>query len=491
MSKFANEANLDIFLSSPPLQIMKVFSIAAILMGLAPVFTPPIMAATIESGGISYNLSESGMLSICASTQEEGYSGSIIVPHHVEIDGKSIPVTAIEENAFAYCTQITDVNLKATEITDIGEYAFFSCPALESVDLPSSLLNISDRAFARCESLANISFPRNLRRIGENAFSYCTSLSSMPQLPELTEICDGAFSHCYSLGSLDLSSHRGRIGENAFSNCTSLQRVAFNEAATEISSYCFSDCPALVELKLPARLKRIGERGFSGCKSLKKASFPESLEEIGERCFSNCTGIAELNFNPRSETLVGDGAFENLQSLTWVYLCGITEIGCDSFANCINLEWIEIENGLDHIGSSAFSNCEKLDEIYAHSSVPPQISINTFDSSTEQHADLRVLESALHRYEMAAFWNRFYSISGTTKFPVGVREIRESDPMPEIRLTPGGIILPADAGDLMICSPSGISCFYPSSPSSLEVSLSHGIYIIRAKGGVVKILITE
>ena len=40
-----------------------------------------------------------------------------------------------------------------------GELAFYNCDALESVELPKSVMSVGDRAFYSCGLLASVTFP--------------------------------------------------------------------------------------------------------------------------------------------------------------------------------------------------------------------------------------------------------------------------------------------------------------------------------------------
>ena len=78
-------------------------------------------------------------------------------------------------------------------ITHIGSYAFYFCPNLEDVTLPSTLASIGYGAFLGCIVLTDPVFPSSLRDIGGMAFANCFSLDKVV-LPEgLTRLGYGAF----------------------------------------------------------------------------------------------------------------------------------------------------------------------------------------------------------------------------------------------------------------------------------------------------------
>ena len=55
----------------------------------------------------------------------------------------------------------------------IGNYAFWGCGSLTSIDIPNSVTSIGGRAFLNCEFLKSINIPNNVTRIGDYAFSGC------------------------------------------------------------------------------------------------------------------------------------------------------------------------------------------------------------------------------------------------------------------------------------------------------------------------------
>ena len=58
-------------------------------------------------------------------------------------------------------------------VTQIGNGAFFSCDALQSIHLPNSVTYIGDYAFSWCKALQNINIPNSVTYIGNSAFKDC------------------------------------------------------------------------------------------------------------------------------------------------------------------------------------------------------------------------------------------------------------------------------------------------------------------------------
>ena len=72
--------------------------------------------------------------------------------------------------------------LGKSDITVIGDHAFYLCQSLTGIALPSSLERIESHAFDGCHSLKSISLPLFLNYIGECAFWSCEQLEQVKGL---------------------------------------------------------------------------------------------------------------------------------------------------------------------------------------------------------------------------------------------------------------------------------------------------------------------
>lgn len=447
-------------------------------------------AADFQSGALYYNLLSDGNVEV-APSEADPYSGSVAVPSRVLYLGEQRDVSGIGSHAFASCADLTELFLPEG-LGYIGEYACYDCRSLENVNLPSSLTVIADRAFAMCESLKEISLPQYVSCVGDNAFSCCYALTAIGDLPPYAKLGDGAFSYCIALERADLSGHSAEIGESLFRGCDMLREVIFNPLTREIPAYAFADCYNLLTLDLPDSLTEVGEWAFSGCTALKDLTLPRSLQLLHQRAFAGCTGIVAINFNSDAELTIGEGAFENLSALGYLYLDGVKSVGDRAFSGAGSLEWIEIDRKVEEIGSWAFTNCQLLDKVYAHSEWPARITINTFDTATEQRSTLYVFPEARERYAMAAYWNRFNAIEATSRFPLSVEIIEDGmacRAVDLIRGRCGGVIVDPMAGHTEVYDSTGaLRCSgKPEEVSRQE--LESGIYIVRCSAGAVKVLI--
>lgn len=64
-----------------------------------------------------------------------------------------------------------------SQITSIGNYAFYGCYRLDNVTLPESVVSIGDGAFRSCRTLKSVEMGSKIETIGTHAFYDCNELT--------------------------------------------------------------------------------------------------------------------------------------------------------------------------------------------------------------------------------------------------------------------------------------------------------------------------
>jgi hypothetical protein len=148
----------------------------------------------------------------------------------------SIPndVINIGPRAFENCNKLTSVIFKGNSLETIGENAFNNCTSLTKGSpvgfiLPDSVKNIEYQAFSNCLSLHKFSIsPRSqLSSIGQRAFFSCEKLKTFCLPSTVKEIKKECFKYCFSLNNILFagSDDEISIAPDAFITCSSLRTV--------------------------------------------------------------------------------------------------------------------------------------------------------------------------------------------------------------------------------------------------------------------------
>ena len=147
-------------------------------------------------------------------------------------------VKMIGEEAFAYCSNFTEITLPST-ITNIERSAFFNTPITEFV------------------------YPQNIDNIPASAFGG-TKLTEFSVPDNVKEIDDGAFYKNDNIKSIYLPDSVKKIGDEAFGDMKNLQSIRFSNSIKELDYAIFNKCKKLTTVKLPKKIQTI--RGTFGGK---------------------------------------------------------------------------------------------------------------------------------------------------------------------------------------------------------------------------------
>lgn len=76
--------------------------------------------------------------------------------------------------AFLECTLLEKVEIAMpSNITTIGERAFFNCYSLKSITIPDKVTSIETNTFYNCDGLIEVTIPEGVTVIKKYAFALC------------------------------------------------------------------------------------------------------------------------------------------------------------------------------------------------------------------------------------------------------------------------------------------------------------------------------
>lgn len=279
---------------------------------------------------------------------------------NVTVTGLPIPEGVVIENGVLKkwpCDKIpSDGKITIpSNVTEIGEKAFYDCDYLLSVVIPNSVTTIGKEAFYSCYRLKNITFSENLTSIGEYAFASLESLTDIIIPKGVTSIEKGAFSSS-NIKKLIIPEGVKNVGESAFSSCKNLKTLQIAGSVETFGDNVFSYCENLTDVVIAKGVKIIENRMFYGCRNLSNVDMPNTITEIGKEAFAYCTGLTNVII-PNSVKIIGGAAFKDCTKLTNAILSNsLLNISVYAFQNCTSLNSIKIPNSVTQIGVQAFAN---------------------------------------------------------------------------------------------------------------------------------------
>ena len=145
-------------------------------------------------------------------------------------------LSAISENAFLYCSALTDVSFPSLTAVPAGGFRY--CQKLETADLPA-LTSVGNHGFFQCAKLKDVSLPL-VTLIGTSSFGYCTGMTSL-MLPELIgtassgSLNTGAFAGDTALVTLDIGKVKA-LGSNDFTALRALTTLIIRNTSAVITT---------------------------------------------------------------------------------------------------------------------------------------------------------------------------------------------------------------------------------------------------------------
>ena len=299
-------------------------------------------------------------------------------------DGESYTVTGIGED-FKGSTMAIPGTFNNKPVTIIGERAFYYCNALRTsnsaeIIIPDSIVSIEAEAFSDNYKVTSVTFGENsqLTTIGDNAFYACDSLTSIVIPDGVTSIGDNAFYYCdllvevYNYSALPIEKGSEDYGYVAYyardlyttnrpSKVTTDENgfvIYTNGGVKTILNYIGKDS----EVIIPDGINIIGKNAFE-CNTLTKITFSSSVTAIDEYAFNWCTNLTSVTI-PSNVTTIGNFAFYYCSNLASITISeGVKTIGDAAFGDCDSLTSVHIPLSVISIGKAPFASCDSLTEI--------------------------------------------------------------------------------------------------------------------------------
>ena len=311
---------------------------------------------------LKYTLNESNN-SYSVSGIGNSKEAKIVLPYGY----KGLPVTAIDEGAFADCENLTSIFLNKN-ITSIGDEAFANCTNLESITFQEGLNSIGNRVFTNCLNLKNIFI-----NSGNNFYYYedgilynrnKTEIKCVLQTKKSVTIPDNVFI----------------IDDYALYGYTNLESISLSDKIHTIGDYAFYGCKNLESITLHS-IYSMGQSAFGECTDLKTVTIENGdYFYIFPEIFKGCINLESINII-RSEYhySIIDGIIYNKEMTELLFVPkkitsvvvpdSVTSISYEAFADCTSIESVTMGNGFTFIDLDTFKDCINLTSISIGSGV--------------------------------------------------------------------------------------------------------------------------
>ena len=235
---------------------------------------------TVSKGNPVYHSQDNCLIDTQNKTLILGCKTSII-----PADGS---VTSIGRLAFNGCSGLTSVTIPDS-VTSIGERAFGDCNGLTRITVSNGntvyhsqdncLIDTKNKVLVLGCKTSIIPTDGSVTNIGDWAFFSCSALTSITIPDSVTSIGNGAFYGCSDLTAITIPNSVTSLGDNAFGGCSGLTSVTIPDSVTSIGAYAFYDCGGLTSITILNSVTSIGYAAFGGCNGLTSITFNGTKEQ--------------------------------------------------------------------------------------------------------------------------------------------------------------------------------------------------------------------
>ena len=358
-----------------------------------------LLPASVEKLGRNPFVNTEKLTSICTESQAFKITGNCLLDINtgnlIHCYQKRIIKKVVGEGWFTHVEYEKSICKVPHEVKSIGECSFANAE-VDTVIIPTSVLEIKDEAFEGNRYLNNIHIPDSVAFIGIRAFRDCIGLTDVHLSCLIETINDYVFEGCTKLESIVIPDGVKRIGNFAFSGCSSIKNIQLPKSIKEIGVNPFvgsgieyiNNCSEAFEIDnkilytknklrliscfskekeivLPDGIEMVDEYAFKDCCSVEKVYIPSSVKKLGKHAFEGCTSLIKVEIESTNLSSLQEYTFLGCKKLIDIHMPdSISEIGRGVFNNCSSIKSLRLPKGLKKIDDWNFQNCPSLETIW-------------------------------------------------------------------------------------------------------------------------------
>lgn len=270
-------------------------------------------AQNVEVSGIEYTISGNR-----ATVAQGNYSGNLIIPESIEVDGAFYDVVACADRCFRGSSDLESITFEGCYVDFLGVATFENCPKLKFINMPQQSSQIGEWSFAGCPVLQSINIPEGITTLANAMFKNCVGLTEVTLPATMGNLYIDVFYNTPSLKTVFLNSESAPTVRE--SPITSGATVVIPDGFRD--GYSSTWCGAIVMERsdyehpssyttLKTYIDLISESGISYEPGTAPGAYPEDVVEEFETALINA--ILLLDGDYPEETYIS--AYEELVAL--------------------------------------------------------------------------------------------------------------------------------------------------------------------------------
>lgn len=246
------------------------------------------------------------------------------------------------------------------DLSYIRNSALWDNYAVTSIAIPNTVTYIGSSAFEYCRNLKSINIPLAVAEIRANAFQYCDKLKDVYYEGDLSSWC--RINYGRNIGTWGQENPLYNGASLYINNSTKLTELVIPSDITEVKPYTFVGCNSITSITIGDHVTKIGAMAFKNTTPT-SVSVANSVQTIERYAFSGCLNLETVNI-PEGLTQISDYMFSSCKKLQSITIPeSVQSIGDRAFSYCGALQSITIPGSVTSIGDAAFENCVGLTEV--------------------------------------------------------------------------------------------------------------------------------